>query len=113
EYITRGRSYNIIHQESFVKVDLFPVVSEFHLSELERAQAVQPAGSPCIFNIASPEDILLAKLLWAKQTNYTSQRQIEDLKGIIKTQGKLMQWDYVNSWAEKLGVKEYLNKLRV
>jgi hypothetical protein len=59
--IAAEKGYNIIHESTFVKVDLFPLRNAFHESELQRAIAVRPEGSPCEFLIASPEDMLLVK----------------------------------------------------
>lgn len=54
--------------------------------------------------VATPEDILVAKLEWAKIGQ--SERQIEDSAGIISTQGSHLDRAYVEHWVRELGLQE-------
>ncbi len=106
-----GKSYNIIHESTFIKIDFFPSQSPFHKEQLKRAKVIHPESSPCAFRVASPEDILLAKLLWAKKGGFSSERQWEDLEGIVAVTGDSLDKEYLYKWAEELKVKEKLKKL--
>jgi hypothetical protein len=50
--------------------------------------------------LAQPEDVLIAKLEWAKRGN--SERQIEDAAGILKMQGGKLDRDYIEKWVQSL-----------
>jgi hypothetical protein len=53
---------------------------------------------------ASAEDVLIAKLEWAKLG--ASSRQIEDAAGIIALQGDQLDATYVRYWVDALGLQE-------
>jgi len=52
---------------------------------------------------ATPEDILIAKLEWAKMGE--SERQIRDAAGIIEIQGTALDTEYVEKWVRELGLE--------
>ncbi len=106
---SRNRAYNIFHKATSLKLDLFPAHNEFHTSQLSRAILVKLPSAPCSFNIASPEDIILAKLIWFKKSS--SDRQLSDIKGVIGTNEGKLDLGYLNLWAEKLDVLKELNFL--
>jgi hypothetical protein len=54
--------------------------------------------------LATPEDVLLAKLEWAKIGE--SQRQLEDAAGILKMQRETLDWDYLRRWVDNLEVQD-------
>lgn len=53
-------------------------------------------------SVVSPEDIVLAKLLWAKAGE--SERQIDDAATVVRLQGAKLDLAYVEKWVRKLGV---------
>jgi hypothetical protein len=55
-------------------------------------------------DIASAEDVLLAKLEWAKRGG--SARQIEDAAGIIRLQGERLDNAYVRRWVAAPGLED-------
>lgn len=50
--------------------------------------------------IATAEDVLLAKLEWAKIGD--SERQLIDAAGILKVQGEALDLPYIRRWVEQL-----------
>src|SRR6267154_2769272 len=64
--IRGGRAFNIIYIPKSQKIDIFPVVGEFHLTQLERASKVPLPflGIDAEYPVATAEDIILAKLQW-------------------------------------------------
>lgn len=54
-------------------------------------------------NLATPEDVLIAKLEWAKLSE--SERQLEDAAGIIDTQRESLDREYIERWVAELGVE--------
>jgi hypothetical protein len=104
-----GGSYNIFHEATGIKVDLFPAKNDFHREEIRRAQSVAPQGVACSFKVASPEDCLLAKLLWHKKGG--SERQLLDIQGIVRMEGGRLDRIYLDKWAGVLGVTELLQSV--
>ncbi len=80
------KSYNIFHEESALKIYLFPAHSRFHQEQLNRAILVSPPSAHCSFKISTAEDIIIQKLLWQK--NWPSERQISDIIGVINLNRK-------------------------
>lgn len=52
--------------------------------------------------IATPEDIVLSKLEWAKLGK--SSRQIEDAAGILKVRADELDVPYIEKWVTELGL---------
>jgi hypothetical protein len=72
--------FNIIHQQSVVKVDLIVRKdSEYRHIEFQRKRRVQFGGISIW--IASPEDLIISKLHWAKES--FSEMQLKDIKNIF------------------------------
>lgn len=59
---------------------------------------------------ATPEDVLLAKLEWAKLGE--SERQIRDAAGIIEIQGENLDNEYIQRWAAALDIEDQLRTAR-
>ena len=108
--ILHGRSFNVIHMTSAQKLDLFPATSDFHESELARATpvALGPEGTVRC-PVASAEDTLLSKLRWYREGNEISERQWNDIAGIIAINSNL-DLQYLRLWAARLRVTDLLDK---
>lgn len=112
EALDRGISFNVIHFKSSYKFDLFPVASEFERSQLARGAVVDASPfdtTPLRFRVASPEDIILAKLAWFHKGGCVSARQWNDVLGVVRIQGDRLDRAYLNEWAERLAVRELLD----
>lgn len=110
--IAAGRSFNVIHIGNALKVDIFPAREAFHRTQLDRA-TVLPLGDeriPCV--VTTAEDILLAKLRWFRDGGEVSDRQWNDIGGIL-IQNPNLDWAYVNFWAAHLRVADLLERARV
>lgn len=110
--VERRRSFNLIHQNTMLKVDVFVMKRDgFSQAQMERRILV-PAGAPPADSIyfASPEDTVLAKLDWFRQTGEQSDRQWNDILGVLKVQGDLLDRAYLTSWADKLYLRDLLNR---
>ena len=102
-----GQSFNLIHMDSALKFDIFPARTEFHRAQLERAAITPVLDVPCA--VTTAEDILLAKLRWYADGGQVSERQWNDIVGLIAINPTLDQ-EYVNLWASRLGVTELLER---
>ena len=61
-------------------------------------------------SFATPEDIILHKLVWFKASEKLSDRQWIDVQGVLKVQGDQLDMAYLNYWAKELGISELLKK---
>jgi hypothetical protein len=107
-----GRSFNVIHLETMLKVDVFVAGTDpFQLTQMRRRvlQAIGPDGQTT-FYVASPEDTVLAKLQWYRDGGGVSDRQWNDVLGVLKVQGPTLDQAYLREWAGELGLKELLRR---
>jgi hypothetical protein len=105
----RGQVLSVTHRTLVLNADMMlNANTEFDRSKMtrRRLEALDEAGLEQ-FWIAAPEDILLSKLLWRKQSR--SQKQWTDILGIMKVQADGLERDYLTDWAEKLGLIDDLN----
>jgi hypothetical protein len=71
-------------------------------SQEEFMRRVEADGLGMRLFVATPEDLLIAKLEWAKLGE--SDRQVRDAAGMIATQGGDLDMTYVEGWVERLGL---------
>ncbi len=99
--IRRSSSFNIIHLESMLKVDVF-ICGEDALKQEELARArritVDPIGGDTLL-VADATDIILQKLIWYELGNRVSERQWRDVIGVIQVSGDRLDMQYLYRWA--------------
>jgi len=112
EAVAHRSSFNIIHRESFFKVDVFiPKQRPFVEQQLSRAQRqILSIDPPAEAWVATPEDTLLAKLEWYRLGGEVSERQWRDVLGILEVQAGNLELDYLHQWANKLNVSDLLER---
>jgi hypothetical protein len=93
------------------KADIFiPEDEAWSEEELARARPESfdlPEG-PVVLRIASAEDTLLHKLLWYRLGKQLSDRQWDDILGILRIQGDTLDREYLDRWAARLHMTELL-----
>lgn len=108
--VRTGRPFNVIHQETLVKVDVY--VAGAKPWERERlARAVRrPLSSrgDRDYPVSSPEDVVLAKLEWFDRGGRASERQWGDVLGVLRVQRDALDRAYLDRWAGELGVADLL-----
>lgn len=99
--LARRSQFNVIDFETGWKVDFIIVKArEFSREELARRRAIEVDGVPLY--VASAEDVVIAKLEWAKLG--ASTRQLEDVAGIVRMQAEQLDRAYVERWVAELGL---------
>ena len=101
--------FNVIDNEFGWKADLiFRQDNPYQLSKFNRRKRVKLTGIDLW--ILSPEDVILSKLDWAKDSG--SDLQFRDVFGVIKVQWDKLDWDYLRHWAKELNVEKNLEKVK-
>jgi hypothetical protein len=113
EAIQRRKSFNLIHYETMFKVDIFiPKLDTASQEEMERRQQYQVSDSPRnLLYLASAEDIILNKLQWFQMGGGVSERQWNDVLGVIQVQHQKLDHSYLERAAQQRGVVELLKKI--
>lgn len=104
----RSGEFNVIHPESGLKVDFFPRArSAFEEQRFARA-AVKRIGGQAV-RFISPEDLILIKLLWYKES--ASTRHLEDAQSIVAVQNEALDREYLQQWAARLGITDLVESV--
>ncbi|MEO5826236.1 MAG: hypothetical protein ABIR59_10140 [Gemmatimonadales bacterium] len=106
--VSQGVSFNLIHRTTYLKVDFFPAVSAFNQAALERSERVVLVPDQPTIQVATREDILLAKLWWYRLGDESSEQQRRDILGIIALNRELIDHAYLDRWSAELGVHDLL-----
>jgi hypothetical protein len=109
-----GSSFNIIHNPTAFKVDVFVAKDPgFERTVLaRRSTATLPTSSDRPLAWVTPEDIVLLKLRWYRLGHEISDRQWSDVLGVLRVQAGRLDWSYLESWAGALGIADLLARVR-
>jgi len=111
--INRQSCFNLIHLETMLKVDVFVLKNEpYHHITLQRRRkdTLDENQDPTEFYFASAEDIILSKLDWYRMSDGVSDRQWNDVLGVLKVQKQLLDIAYLEHWAAKLQLADLLQR---
>ncbi len=101
--VRHQRQFNVIDMATGWKADLIIRAGDpFHLEEFSRRRRATFAGVEAW--VASPEDTVLSKLDWSRRSG-GSERQIDDVRGILAVQGPTLDRVYVERWVDALGLR--------
>ena len=112
--ITRHASFNIIHLETMLKIDVFiPENTAYDKQIFKRIRKDTLEGEKDAkeYCFASPEDIVLKKLDWYRRGGSVAGKQWADVTGILKVQGTALDEPYLRHWASRLGLSKLLEKI--
>ena len=110
--IRQQSSFNLIHLESMFKVDIFVLKSHpFNQQAFRRGvrRMMDAEGKHEVY-FTAPEDIILQKLEWYHQGGEVSERQWQDVLGVLKVQADRLDLAYLTQWAAQLNLTTFLNK---
>ncbi|MBI5682287.1 MAG: hypothetical protein HZC45_03825 [Deltaproteobacteria bacterium] len=104
EAIRRQHQFNIIHPASGLKIDvIIRKRNAFDDSRFNRLKRI-PTAENTEADFASPEDVIIKKMEFYKEGE--SEKHLRDITGILKVSGDTLDYDYINKWANDLGLKE-------
>ncbi|MEM9701838.1 MAG: hypothetical protein AAF907_05285 [Planctomycetota bacterium] len=106
------RMFNVIEYATSFKADLIVRKAEEYDRQSFDRRVLRPlnTGLPEVWMV-SAEDSILSKLRWARETGSTRQR--EDVIGVLTVQGGALDDAYLDRWADELGLRADLERLRV
>jgi hypothetical protein len=97
-----------------LKVDVFiPKSRLFDQEELRRVLLQPLIEDTRPFYIASPEGTILNKLEWYRMGDEISDRQWNDILGVLKVQGTNLDMAHLKRWANVLNVGDLLERALV
>ena len=111
----RGRPFNLIHIPSTFKIDVFPLGRDefsqkaFSRRKVEESHSFGPQPVSC--SVGTAEDTLLRKLERYRAGGEVSERQWNDLRGIVRVRGQNLNLEYLRQWSGRLGVSDLLERL--
>jgi hypothetical protein len=110
--VARRGSFNAIHLATGFKVDFFVTGSgDFDERELDRSELqLIAADPPRSAWVKSAEDTVLRKLQWFRDGGEVSDRQWNDVLGILMAQGGRLDEGYLRKWSDALGVTDLLDR---
>ncbi|MCD6174865.1 MAG: hypothetical protein J7K65_03745 [Planctomycetes bacterium] len=105
-------SFNVIYLDTAFKIDVFIVSDDPFKRQilLRREKVALEDSSDKMYDLVSPEDIILLKLQWYTDGGAVSQKQWNDILGVLENRQDKLDMDYLWGWASKLSVLELLNK---
>lgn len=94
--------------ESISRADLVVAgTDEFDRLKFERRRVFATSVAAALY-FASPEDVILNKLLWRQRSG--SEKQWRDVLGVLKVQAENLELGYLTQWASRLGLADDLNQ---
>lgn len=100
--VRRLGMFNLIHSKYIIKLDfILQKNDEFSVKEFGRRKEIDVEETK--ISIISPEDLILSKLNWAKDS--FSEIQLRDV-GNIRNMVEDLDIQYINEWVDKLGLQK-------
>lgn len=105
------RSFNILHEPTFVKVDVFTKIGPLENEEFERAGLVTIPVTNRQARVATVEYNIIAKLRWYLQSNCQLSQQLRDVNAMITIRRDSLDKDYIQHWATVFGLEKILAEI--
>ena len=104
--VSRGSMFNLLSQTKLVKIDcIVRKTDEYQVQAFAGRKRIFFADDFDVW-IISREDLILSKLDWSRKAG-ESEKQLRDVANILRHGGDR---DYLENWAQKLGVADLLEK---
>ena len=94
------------------KIDIFVFQADLaSQEEMARRKQYQVSDNPpqTLF-LASAEDIILHKLYWFQLGGGVSERQWNDVLGVLQVRRDTLDYEYLRRWAQYRGVSQLLEQ---
>jgi hypothetical protein len=108
--LERKGEFNLIHPQTGLKVDFWISGSKADIyGKLKLKRAVVKKIDKQEISFISPEDLILSKLSWYKESG--SSRHLEDAKTILDNPILKLDLSYIKKWAKKQSTIKILEKI--
>lgn len=105
--IVNQSMFNIIHNNSVFKIDFIIRKDTIYRDlEFQRKRQIQFENDQVW--IVSPEDLIISKLFWAKDS--FSEMQLQDIRNLM-TSVENLDMDYIKKWVQKLGLNDIFDRI--
>jgi hypothetical protein len=91
------------------EVELFQLSDDEH-DQMRFSRRIQVKTMDRLIWIATLEDMIVTKLRWSQHAG--REKDISDARNLIGVQRELADWSYVESWCDRHGTRELLERLR-
>ena len=109
EALSTQGMFNLIEANTGDKVDFWVLTDQpFDVSRFGRKYVEDVMGMKLA--VSAPEDTILAKLHWAKQSG-GSEKHVGDALRVYEVQYERLDLEYLRSWAHRLGVSSLFRKI--
>jgi len=106
--IVHRQMFNVLHLPTVLKLDFWILKDdEFDRQRFQRRKTLNVFGQKMTF--ASPEDTILIKLLWYKESKI--EKHLIDAAFVYQIQGKKLDELYLKNWAKKQNTTKLLKEL--
>jgi hypothetical protein len=111
EAILRVRPFNLIDLRTMIKVDVFVLKTRrFDQVAFSRPRHEPLGDDGRCYDLTAPGDLVSLKLESCRAGDGASQRQRQDVLGILRMQRGRLDLEDMRSWAEELGVRDLLER---
>jgi hypothetical protein len=93
EFVLETFVLPVRHEATHLRVDFIFSSTAYERQAIARAQQVSIAGALVPF--AAPEDLIIHKLFAGRP------RDVEDVRGVVRRKGEVLDWSYVERWARE------------
>lgn len=112
EAVRQQSSFQAIHLSTMFKIDVFLSKDDDHsheeMARRTKFQVTEEKGQDLY--LASAEDIILNKLQWYKSGGGVSERQWNDVLGVLRVLDKILDFNYLKNSATKRKILDLLEK---
>ena len=112
EAVGQQGSFNVIYLALSFKADVFVSKQDDWSRQVMARRRPAPLSAdtqaPPLY-LSSPEDMVLQKLLWYRLGGGISDRQWNDVQGVLKVQAGALDENYLRHWAAYLNLTDLLN----
>jgi hypothetical protein len=108
--IEEKRMANVIDVKCGDKIDFWVLSGHpFNIESFNRK--VQEDFMGIKVNFPTPEDVILLKLKWSKESG-GSKKQIQDARGVYEVYRDKLDVKYIEKWVEELGISDLWEEIK-
>jgi hypothetical protein len=109
ETVTATHRYVLYPSTGHFCVELFALADDEYDQERFGRRRLVRLWDRDVF-IATPEDVIVTKLLWAHRAGRT--KDVNDARGVVLVHSDRLDWDYIERWCDRQGARPLLEDLR-